>query len=117
MPVKGASQMVTAEVTSWEGIVSRPHRFGGTEFNLDRRREIGHIHGDAIVDVPLSKRIRDELVAQGRASPHHIYPESGFVTIYLNKSDDVVRAIEVLRVSYDLAVKAREQAKFAEPNE
>jgi hypothetical protein len=111
MSVKGASQTITAEVTSWEGIVTRPHRFGGKEFNLDARREIGHIHGDAMVDVPLSMRLRDQLVAEGRASPHHIYPQTGNVTIYLNQPEDVQRAIEVLRLSYELAVKQREQSK------
>ena len=111
MPIKGASQTITAEVMSWEGTVARPHRFGGTEFNLGERREIGHIHGDAIVDVPLSKRLRDELVAEGRAEPHHIYPNSGFVTIYLKQPEDVQRALQALRLSYDLAVKQREQSK------
>lgn len=111
MPIKGASQTITVEVMSWEGIVTRPHRFGGTEFNLDERREIGHIHGDAIVDVPLSTRLRDQLVSEGRAEPHHIYPNTGNVTIYLSEPADVQRAIEVLRLSYDLAVKQREQSK------
>ena len=33
------------------------------------RREIGHIHGDSLVDIPFPKKIRDEIVAAGQAEP------------------------------------------------
>ena len=69
------------------------------------RREIGHVHGDSLVDIPFPKEIRNELVAARRAEPHHILPESGWVSIYLRQPSDVDRAIELLHLSYEIAIK------------
>ena len=79
---------------------------GGTEFRIGRR-EIGHIHGDTLVDIPFPKKVRDEIVTNGLAEPHHILPETGWVSFYLRKEDDVQKAIELLKRSYELAVKQR----------
>jgi hypothetical protein len=49
--------------------------------------------------------VRDELVANGRAEPHHIIPQSGWVSIHLNQESDLDRAIELLRFSFEIAVK------------
>jgi hypothetical protein len=82
------------------GVAASPHRFGGTEYRLDRR-EVGHVHGDSLVDIPFTKNIREELVASGRAERHHILPDSGWVSVYLRESADVDRTIELLRYSYE----------------
>lgn len=37
------------------GITSQPYRFGGTEYNVGRP-EIGHVHGDSLVDIPFPKK-------------------------------------------------------------
>lgn len=81
-----------------------PHRFGGVEFRLGRR-ELGHVHGDSLVDIPFPKTVRDEIVAAGEAEPHHILPESGWVSIILRTDHDVERAIDLLRQSFSLAVR------------
>ncbi|HZQ11096.1 MAG TPA: luciferase family protein [Anaerolineae bacterium] len=105
MPVRGAREAITKEVTSWEGVTTHPHRFGGIEYCYGERREIGHTHGDALVDILIPISLRDQLVAEGRAERHHVLPDIGAVTIFLKKPEDVQRAIEILRMSYDLAVK------------
>lgn len=102
--VPGAKQRIDAAVQSWPGITSQPHRFGGTEYNL-ARREIGHIHGDSLVDIPFPKKVRNELVAAGRAEAHHVLPDSGWVSIFLRQSSDVDRAIELLHLSFNLATR------------
>jgi hypothetical protein len=71
MSIKGAQDRITKTVTSWEGVTVRPHRFGGVEYAIGKR-EIGHIHGDHLVDIPFPKKMRDEIVAAGRAQPIHI---------------------------------------------
>jgi len=106
MPVQGARQQITAAVLSWEGVTAHAHRFGGTEYRIGRR-EIGHIHGDYLVDIPFPKKVRDEVVAMGRAQPHHILPESGWISFYLREAGDVERAIALLRQSFELAVAQR----------
>ena len=82
MSIKGAQEQITKTVTSWEGVTVQPHRFGGVEYAIGKR-EIGHIHGDYLVDIPFPKKVHDEIVAAGRAQPHHILPETGWVSFYL----------------------------------
>ena len=108
MPVFGAHERIRSEVNGWKGVMSRPHRFGGLEFALGSR-EIGHVHGDSLVDVPLPKRVRDELVESAQAESHHVLPESGWVSVRLRDPSDVDRAIWILRRSYDLARAQRER--------
>lgn len=102
MAINGAGERIRAALQGWPGITSQPHRFGGIEYCLGRR-EIGHVHGDSLVDIPFPKKVRNELVTAGRAEPHHILPESGWVSIYLRQAADVDRAIELLRLSYEIA--------------
>lgn len=103
MPVPGAARLILEALSSWEGVSIALHRFGGSEFRLGTR-EIGHIHGDALVDIPFPKKIRDEIVAAGEAQPHHILPETGWVSFYLREPIDVERAIALLRRSYEVAL-------------
>lgn len=106
MSVRGASKQIVETLLTWEGIESHPHRFGGTEFRIGKR-EIGHIHGDSLVDIPFPKKIRDEIVAVGDALPHHVLPESGWVSFYLREDEDVQKAIDLFKRSYEIALKQR----------
>ena len=106
MSVKGAQATITKAVTGWDGVTSAPHRFGGVEYGLGTR-EIGHIHGDHMVDIPFPKKVRDEIVAAGRAQPHHILPETGWVSFYLRQEVDVEQAIALLYESYQIAQKQK----------
>src|SRR5215510_8866742 len=108
MSISGAETRIRSQVGTWEGVTSGPHRFGGVEFTLGSR-EIGHVHRDSMVDVPLPKRVRDELVTSGQAEPHHVLPNSGWVSVYLKEPGDVERAIWILRRSYEIAWQQRER--------
>jgi Family of unknown function (DUF5519) len=109
MAMRGAGEYIKKTVSSWEGIEAHPHRFGGTEFRIGRR-EIGHIHGDALVDIPFPTKIRDEIVAAREAQPHHILPETGWVSFYLREDGDAERAIALLKRSYDIALNQKGRA-------
>ncbi|MFC5528241.1 luciferase family protein [Cohnella yongneupensis] len=98
--------ILTEALLSWAGVTVEPHRFGGIEFAFEGK-EIGHLHGDQLVDAPLSKAMRDECVAAGKAEPHHIFPESGWVSIYLNSEAEVAGALEILRMNYERLTKGR----------
>ena len=115
MAVVGASQLIYEAVAAWPGVEAHPHRFGGTEYRLGSR-EIGHIHGDHMVDIPFPKRVREEVVAAGRAERHHLLPETGWVSFYLREPSDVERAVGLFRLSFELALqqKARGRAAIAE---
>lgn len=106
MSVRGAQAAITKMVTSWAGVTVQPHRFGGVEYVIGKR-EIGHIHGDHLIDIPFPKKVRDEIVATGRAQPHHILPETGWVSFYLRQDEDVEKAITLLHESYEIAQKQK----------
>lgn len=109
MSIRGASKRILDTLLTWESIASHPHRFGGVEFRIGRR-EIGHIHGDSLVDIPFPKKVRDEIVAAREASPHYILPESGWVSFYLKVDGDVQKAIDLLKRSYEIALKQKSKA-------
>ena len=91
---------IRGELLSWPGVTEAPHRFGGVEFRVGLR-ELGHLHGSRLADLPFPKRVRDELVAAGLAEPHHILPNTGWVSFYVRGPDDVSAAIELFRRNYE----------------
>jgi len=90
---------VIEEVAAWPHVNTNEHRFEGREFTLGPR-EIGHVHRWGIVDVPFTKRLRETLVEEGKTEEHHVVPESGWTTHYIEDEEDVERAIWLLRLSY-----------------
>lgn len=112
--VRGAQESITAAVLGWAGMSAEPHRFGGVEYRLGTR-EIGHIHGDRMVDIPFPSRVRDELVATGRAEPHHLLKDSGWVSFYIHDAAGVDQAISLLRQSYEIAAAQRTKRDGAGP--
>ena len=110
MAVQNAATRIHQAVLDWPGTSVQPHRFGGVEFNLGRR-EIGHIHDDSLVDIPFPKKVLDEIVAAGRAQPHHLLSESGWVSFYLRQEEDAARAIGLLRISCEIAINQKSRSK------
>ncbi|MBI3738753.1 MAG: DUF5519 family protein [Chloroflexi bacterium] len=106
MSIRGAADRIKQTLLTWENVEAHPHRFGGIEYRIGKR-ELGHVHGDYLVDIPFPKKIRDEIVAAGEAEPHHVLPETGWVSFYIRAEPDVERAIQLLRRSYDIAFKQR----------
>ena len=106
------SAAIREAVTAWPGVTEAPHRFGGAEY-LYGRRELGHVHGERLADLPFTRRIRDELVAAGRARPHHVLPDTGWVSVPIHDADDVANVIALFRRSYERAVAAAERAGAA----
>jgi hypothetical protein len=106
MALTSTSERIKKVVLSWDNVVGKPHRFNGTEFCLGSR-EFGHIHGDYLVDIPFPKKVRDAIVEAGEAEPHHILPETGWVSFYLRQEVDVEQAIALLYESYQIAQKQK----------
>jgi hypothetical protein len=107
------SALIDREVMAWPGVTRHTHRFGGREYRLGRR-EIGHVHGESLVDVPLPRRVRDELVAGGLARRHLVLPDSGWVSVPMRDAADAAVAVSVLRRSYDIAVAQHRQRATGE---
>lgn len=113
MSIRGAGEAIKTAVSAWDGITAHAHRFGGTEYRLGDR-EIGHVHGDGLVDIPFPTKVRNEIVAAGQAAPHHVLPHSGWVSFYIREPGDVERAIALLRRSYEIAVSHRTKSRVRE---
>ena len=108
MTVAGAQKKIVARISRWEGVDAERHRFGGTEFRVGRR-ELGHMHGDHLADIAFPIDVRNRLIAEGRAEPHHILPNSGWITFKFSKESDVESAVELFRLSYEVAVSRNQQ--------
>ena len=103
MMIASSASRILSTVASWPGIHTDDLQHSGKDFLLGHR-EIGHVHGDQLVDIPFPRDLRDKLVANGEAEPHRVLPKSGWVSIQLNSNDDVDHAIQLLKLSYDLAL-------------
>lgn len=91
---------ITREVAGWQGVRTAPHRFGGIEF-LVGRRELGHLHGNSLADLPFPVRVRERLVAEHKALPHHTFPDSGWVSVAIRDASDVAGVIALFRLNYE----------------
>ena len=94
------SDKVQQELLSWPGVTMHDHRFGGVEFRVNGR-EMGHMHGDILADLPFPKDVSKKLIEGGRAAPHHVLPESGWISCYVNGIEDVHNVIELFRMRYE----------------
>ncbi len=95
-------QAMVREIAAWKGVSVHEHRFGGVEFRMGRR-ELGHLHA-TFADLPFPRRLRDELIARGRARPHHVLPDSGWVTVPMRTAQEAANVVELFRQNYERAV-------------
>lgn len=104
---------IRKEILSWPNVTAEPHRFGGVEFRVNKR-EMGHIHGESLADLPFPMKIRNDLVNSGRVSPHHILPKSGWVSYWINQDKEqeheISAIIELFKMRYE-QLKPRVQIK------
>jgi len=79
-------------------IQRRPHRFGGIGFFIGTT-EIGHLHGNGLLDLFVGKSFRAEEVRRGRALPHHVFPDSGWISFWLKRPADIAQALELFAIA------------------
>jgi hypothetical protein len=99
MAMAAIRDRIRSDVESWAGITVSPHQFNGVEFMLGLA-EIGHLHGDSLLDIAFTMAVRNALIAEGKAQPHHVAPEAGWISFHLRISDDADHAVWLLRLSY-----------------
>jgi Luciferase len=100
---------IEREVKSWPGVTTGDTGRGGLQFSYGRV-ELGHLHGSSFADLPFPKRVRDELIAQGRASVHPPLPESGWVRRRMDSTEDAEAVIELFRRNYKRAKERAERS-------
>jgi hypothetical protein len=107
------AEIIRDEVLSWPGVSEAEHAFGGIEFRLGKR-ELGHLHDDLdLADLPFPVRVREELVREGKAMPHHIFPRTGWVSYAIPDQSAVPGAVALFRLAYERARAAHERVASA----
>jgi hypothetical protein len=95
-----AMSEVEAQVRQWPGMRTGVHRLGGIGF-FSHGKESSHIHGNGLLDCFVGRANRDELIRDGRALPHHIFPRSGWISFWIKGGEDVRPALELIRIATD----------------
>lgn len=90
---------VVETIASWEYIRVKQFPHDVKTFQLGPC-EIGHIHPDGFIDIVFPRPLRNQLIREERAKPHHIYPRSEWISLDLNSESDIENILWVLRLSY-----------------
>ena len=99
-----ASERISEEVTSWDGVSAGHGDRGEFSFKVGRR-EIGHLHGDRVAHFGFPKDVWTELFDQGRIDYHPVFPgKPGFGARDIAGESDVRDVIAIMRINYDRAI-------------
>ena len=110
--MEGNASAIEREVLRWPGTRKEAGRFGATSFRYGKR-EIGHLHGDTIADLPVTTEMKEDLMARGRARPHQAGVK-GYVSYPLEGEEDVAAVLRILNPNYDRARAAAERRRGTE---
>ncbi|MES2279495.1 MAG: luciferase family protein [Bacteroidota bacterium] len=94
---------IRADVLRWDGIKITSHKYGGMQFNYSKK-EIGHIHGNGLLDMLLNRKIKEQLLQDGRIQDHHSFKNTGWISFWIRTEDDKDYAVELLRLGYQLVL-------------
>ena len=110
---------IKREIMSWPGVTSQPQSFGGIDFRVGGK-ELGHLHGENMVDLPLRPNLfinrKNNLIEAPKQSqekterslpPHDVYPESNWINYWIGGEDDVPQVIELFKLKYETLTKVR----------
>jgi hypothetical protein len=95
-----AVSTIESTVHAWPEMRVGVHRFGGIGFFF-RGKETSHIHGNGLLDCFVGRAERDRLVESGRALPHHIFPQSGWISFWVRNETDIQSALELIRIAVE----------------
>lgn len=93
-----AMQEIETRALALPGVRLRIHRLGGIAFARGCR-ELGHLHGNGLLDLFVGRERRDLLFAEGRAEPHHVFAQSGWISFWVRTPADLPAALELLAIA------------------
>jgi hypothetical protein len=88
-----------AEVMKWDGANITLHKYGGMQFNY-HSREFGHVHSNGVLDIRFNRKLKQQLMLEGKINNHHLFEKSGWVSFYIRKADDAAYAKQLLKMAY-----------------
>ncbi|NQY08929.1 MAG: DUF5519 family protein [Flavobacteriales bacterium] len=77
------------------------HRYGGLQFNIDDK-EIGHMHGDGLVDIRLNKYFAGVIISLGLAEEHHVIKNAGWISFQIKRNQDLNVLDKIVELAYAL---------------
>ena len=92
---------IEKHVLSWNGVSAGKHRLGGIQFNV-QKKEIGHIHSNGMLDILFDKNLSAKLIHEGKATEHHTFKRSGWISFLIRNENDKRSALELLEFSMKL---------------
>jgi hypothetical protein len=95
---------IELEVIKWDGVKTTIHKYGGIQFNC-QQREIGHIHGNGLLDLLLNLELKQQLLKDGRIQNHHYLKNTGWISFWICTEDDQRYAVQLLRLGYERLLK------------
>ena len=93
-----AISAIEAAVGQWPEMRAGVHRLGGIGFSY-RGKESSHIHGNGLLDCFVGCDQRDALITEGRALSHHVFPQSGWVSFWVEDENDIGPALDLIRMA------------------
>lgn len=93
----------------WEGISTSYHRYGGIEFRVNGI-EIGHIHGNGLVDLHLNKTLANYCIQRKLSEPHHVQQSSGWISYYISPKGNLDMLLQLSQIAYQLKAKCESKA-------
>lgn len=90
---------ISAEVQQWPDVHSHMHKYGGIQFDL-KHKEIGHIHGNGLLDMPLTRQLKAALIAEGYVEDHLVLKHTGWISFYIRTKQDMHYALQLLKLGY-----------------
>lgn len=94
------------EVLGWPGVWKKRDEDGPGGVGVTGYRyggpQIGHVHDDGHADFSFPRKVRDEMIRAGKATPHPAFPNSRTVaSCRIKSAEDVSQALELFRMNYE----------------
>jgi Family of unknown function (DUF5519) len=83
------------QILDLTGVSETSHRYGGREA-VFQGRELCHIHGNGVLDFILPKGVDVPKALNTHIHPHHVYPNSRWRTIVVDRTLDALAVISLL---------------------
>jgi hypothetical protein len=90
---------IERQISQWDGVSIGLHKYGGVQFNY-RNCEIGHIHSNGLLDMLLNRKLKQQLMQEGKILDHHVFKDTGWISFYIRTDADRDYALRLLKLSY-----------------
>lgn len=104
------SRRIAAEIMTWDAVDSGIGSRGELSFRVGKR-EIGHLHGDAVAHFFFPRSVWAQLHAAGRITHHPVFPgKAGPAERCIRTGADVDDVLALMRINHAAAMKTSSAA-------